>query len=173
MLIEDQKNNMESEVYLIGIRLSNNIAPELYTLVVCGNKDTPLFSDGKFIFFSSTDFVNVAFEMLDEKIKQKSTHPKELSLVVDIPLTLKLLRKNKLDKEATVLNCLNTLFDFLDFSKSDLSNNFKQILFGLTDHLTFHANFDDYLKEKQISRQEIVDAILWCIGSIFVRAKLL
>ena len=161
-------------VELIGFRLNRKSEnPNVYILITYGDEDIPLTSDGELIFLSSVDNVPFAFNMFSEKIKQQAVQPTEVSLILDIPLMLHLLENKAQDKDATIINCLNIIFDLLEYSQSKLPENYKQILYALADHLTFDSDIEAFIKQKQLTRTEIVNGVLWCIGAILTKTRLL
>lgn len=58
--------------------------------------------------------------------------------ICDIPSALKLVIEQEQDTDAVVLNCVNTLLDFVTTSPFDLSEEYR-ILRALADRLTFRG----------------------------------
>ena len=49
----------------------------------------------------------------------------------------------------------------------------KRILYDFADHLNIEEEFASFLDAEDIQRSEIVNAILWCVGAITVKSRLL
>lgn len=172
--MDENKDSFIDGVALIGFRLNKKSEmPEIYTLITYGDEDIPLHSDDELIFFSSVDNLPVAFNMYSEEIRRIAVQPTEISLVLDISLMFHLLRGEGQDKEATIINCLNIIFDLLKYSESELPDDYKQILYALADHLTFDSDIEAFIKQRQLTRSEIVNSVLWCIGAILTKSRLL
>ena len=49
----------------------------------------------------------------------------------------------------------------------------KNLLWKFADHLTFEKEFGQYLISNSISRESLIDALIWCLGAIASRSKVL
>ena len=162
-------------VYLIGFRINpDSEAPEFYTLVDCsGDKDRTLTVDNDLIFFAKLEQKQQAFELFSKNIKKGFAVSDEVDLVADLAGALYLIENEDLDDSAIILNLLNTIFDLLYSADKQLSDDKKSLLWGFADHLTFEKEFKQYLSSNSINRQSIIDAILWSVGAIVSRSKIL
>ena len=161
-------------VSLIAFRINpDSEAPEFYTLLVSREKDTALMVDDDLAFFIEFEHKQQAFELLEEQIKQDFPVPDEVDLVADLAATLYLIENETLDDSAIILNCLNTIFDLLYTINTNLSDERKNLLWKFADHLTFEKEFGQYLISNSISRESLIDALIWCLGAIASRSKVL
>lgn len=162
-------------VSLIGFRINPDSEElEFYTLVDCsGEKDRTLTVDNDLIFFAKLEQKQQAFELFNENIKKGFAVPDEVALVADLAGALYLIENEDLDDSAIILNLLNTIFDLLYSADKQLSEDKKSLLWGFADHLTFEKEFNQYLSSNAINRQSIIDSILWSVGAIVSRIKIL
>jgi hypothetical protein len=54
-----------------------------------------------------------------------------------------------------------------------MPTEYKQVLYALADNLNIDEEFASFLAEEDIQRSEIVNAILWCVGAITAKSRLL
>lgn len=83
--------------------------------------------------------------------------------ICDIPSALKLVIEQEQDTDAVVLNCVNTLLDFVTTSLFDLSEEYR-ILRALADRLTFRGDFGEFKQTRVLVR----NALLWCAGIVSI-----
>lgn len=162
-------------VSLVGFRINpDSNEPEFYTLIDCsGDKDRALTVDNDLIFFTELEQKQQAFGLFSEDIKRGFAVPDEIDLVADLAGALYLIENEDFDASAIILNLLNTLFDLLYSIDKQLSADKKSLLWGFADHLTFENEFNHYLSSNSINRQSVSDAIVWSVGAIFSRSKIL
>lgn len=161
-------------ISLIGFRINpDSEAPEFFTLLVGGEKDTALMVDDNLAFFIEFEQKQQAFELLDKQIRQDFPVPNEVDLVADLATTLYLIENETLDDSAIILDCLNTIFDLLHTLNKNLSDERKNLLWKFADHLTFEKDFGQYLISNSISRDSLIDALIWCVGAIVSKSKVL
>ena len=164
----------KEELWLFGFRIDpDRESPDVYTLILHGDKDRPLVADGQIVFFSRLELASSALNLGGIDIEQLGSVPKDVDLLCDLAKTLYLINSENIDPSATILNCLNTVFDLVRATGLSVPIQYKRVLYALADHLTFNREFSNFLFQENIARSTITDAILWCIGAIVSKAKLL
>jgi hypothetical protein len=167
------KHGQVEGVALIGFRLNPNTeTAELFTLMAFGFRDFPVKDDRQVVFFTKPALAHQAYERFPEEIRELGPPPSEVSLVCDIAGALHIIESKAHDDSATVLNCLNTLFDLIDATDLEWSTDYKNALQRLADHLTFDTDLTLFFGE-QVSRNHAIDALLWCVGAVTVNAKII
>lgn len=162
------------EIYLIGFRINpENREPEVYTILIFGETNRPILMNGHIVFFAKPELARLAIEISEPSLLQSISIPKDVELVVDIAETLYLISSEKIDPEATIINCLNIFVDLIKPLNISMPSLYKNKLNDLASHLTFEREFSDFLIQKQIDRSLITDAILWIIGVIVSKSKLI
>lgn len=162
----------EKTLWLIGFRIDpDNVNPQLYTLMIINEKDHPIIVDKQILFFTKPRLADKALELADPDIRKLGPAPKKVDLVCDIAQMLHLVESKKVDPSAFILNCLNTLFDLIRAWKYPMPPEYKRILHKFAGHLTFEKEFESFLIKEGISREEIFNALFWCIGVIVSKAK--
>ena len=161
-------------VSLIGFRIDpDSESPDIYTLMTYGAREVPIVVDGKILFFTSVSSVKVAYDFFSEEVKSVASVPSGTDAICDVAKALHIINHQDLDESATVINCLNTLFDLVAATQLAIPTAYKKLLYDLADHLTFDQNFAEYMTRLNLKRGEITNAVLWCIGAIVVDSKVL
>lgn len=159
---------------LVGFRINpNNEDPEIFTLIIYDGQDSPLMVDGQIVFFSKPELVSKAYDLCTDDLKALGSPPTDVDLVCDIAETLHIINHQNGDSASIVLNCLNTIFDLVQAANTNMPEEYKTILYGLADHLTFNHEFSDFLQQHSIDRETIINATLWCIGAVAVKSMIL
>ncbi|MFM9263953.1 hypothetical protein [Tychonema sp. BBK16] len=166
--------NQEKLLWLCGFRIDPETeAPNLYTLIAYGEQEPPLVAGGQLVFFSRPELAINALQLCDIDVTTLGMPPTEIDAICDIAETLYLLDAEDIDESDTIVNCLNTLFDLVKAILMPMPTEYKRVLYAFADHLTFEQEFASFLNEEDIQRSEIVNAILWCVGAITAKSRLL
>lgn len=160
---------------LIGFRVDpDRDHPDVYTLFVIGDKDEPLMSGGYILFFSNPELVDKALKLSDNNnTKQLGPPPQDVDLICDAAKSLYLIECEDIDQSATIINFLNILFDLVKATQLAIPEDYKRVLYGFADHLTFDVEFLTFLVQQNISRDMMRDAILWCIGAVVSKSRII
>lgn len=165
---------ISEKLYLFGFRIDpDREDPEIYTLFIYGEQERPLVADGYIVFFSQPDLAISALKLCKIDTSQLGMPPTEVALLCDIAEMLHLIRYKDIDDSATILNCLNTVFDLVKATLLPLPNDYKRVLYSFADHLTFEQEFASFLTQHEIERSMIENAIMWCMGAVMSKSKLL
>lgn len=171
MTNDQQNNEEETTLYIMGFHLGHHgYFESIYTFTLVSDTDRPLMLGDKIIFFSTLELATTALNLVTSDYKAP---PCDVSLVCDIPLMIKLIKTENIDNDSTILNCLNSFFDLLNALSINLIYDYKKVLFNFADHLTFHSEFSSFLHDNNIQRQELIEAVLWCLKHIFYGSSLL
>ena len=172
------KDTDQEAVALIGFRLDpQNESPDLYTLLIYGGEhDFPFVVNEQIIFFRNPQLsVKVASLLpsnMPSELRDKGITPTVPELICDIAKSLHIIESENKDDSSIILNCINIFTDLVPATGISMPAMYKDILNRFAGHLTFNREFGDFLRQENISRNEIIDAILWCIGAITVKVKL-
>lgn len=166
--------NPEKLLWLFGFRIDPDTeVPNLYTLIVYGEQEPPLVAGGQLVFFSRPELAINALQLCDIDVSELEKLPTQIDAICDIAETLYLLDAEDFDESATILNCLNPLLDLVKATLIPMPTEYKRILYDFADHLNIEEEFASFLESEDIPRSEIVNAILWCVGAITAKSRLL
>jgi hypothetical protein len=71
------------------------------------------------------------------------------------------------------LSVVNVLLDLVRTTGVKLDDRRKQALYAIADYCTFSKDLTKYLEEEgDYSSRELVDAVLWCVGAIVVKSRI-
>ena len=162
-------------LWLFGFRIDPETEiPNLYTLIVYGEQEPPLVASGQLVFFTRPELAINALQLCDIDVSELGKPPTQIDVICDIAETLYLLDAEDIDDESgTMLNCLNTLLNLVKATLTPMPTEYKRVLYAFADHLNIEEEFAGFLAEEDIQRSEIVNAILWCVGAITAKSRLL
>ena len=165
------------ETSLCGFRFDDdNEHPDLYTVLLQVRDDGPIVSRGRVVFFTRLELAPLALEMDDDPRVRALILP-ELSVdetyIFDMTEISQMIAREARDDTAMLVDFLNVLFDLVSATGIGLPSDYQRILFALANHMTVEREFASFLTHEQISRDQIRDAIFWCIGGIASRVIIL
>ncbi|MDM8526946.1 hypothetical protein QUF58_01935 [Anaerolineales bacterium HSG24] len=163
---------LEEQAWLVGFSINPTAdGPDLYTLIFPGEVDEPLSKDGYLLFFSNPNsapqFLNSSCEL-----NRSCQLTGEVDAVYDIAMMLDMLARKDTDTTATIVDGLNILFDLVKASNLSIPPDYQQTLYSLADHTTFNREFASFLTKQAIPRNTVIDGVLWCLGAIVSKAKI-
>lgn len=172
--VQTANPNPEKLLWLFGFRIDPETEiPNLYTLIVYGEQEPPLVAGGQLLFFNRPELAINALQLCDIDVSELKNSPTKIDAICDIAETLYLLDAEDFDESATILNCLNPLLDLVKATLIPMPTEYKRILYHFADHLNIEEEFASFLDKENIQRSEIVNAILWCVGAITAKSRLL
>jgi len=155
-------DKINRKMYLIGFKISGKLNKmNFYCLLLGDNEFTPLHKKQKIIFFKDIKLSVKAFKNSDLIDCYRGVLPKKLQMVCDLVKTEKLIESSNIDRQAVILNTLNMLDDLICFLKINIPKKYRVIIYSLLDRLTFYRTFGRYLKENNLRRKEILEAVMW------------
>lgn len=159
--------------WLIGFSINSNTKkPDVYTLFFPGEIDKPILIENYIIFFSNPDLATKAINLCDNNSENFIPPTGGIDAVCEIALALYYIENKDIDPNATIIYCLNTILDLINAIKFPIPAEYRQMLYNFADHLTFSQEITLFLKENNISRNELMNILLWCIGVIVAKSKL-
>jgi hypothetical protein len=162
----------EPTLYLIGFRIEPDIFdPQMYTIYV--NDDRPILCKGQPILFPRSELAASALSKSDCGASLIGPASTELYTVYDITEAIYTLNVRDEDTSSELLNLINLIFDFCQCTKEEMPECYRKDLVMLADHLTFNNPFSDFLRQHNLSRQALTDAVFWSIGMIIYSSKII
>jgi hypothetical protein len=160
---------------LLAIALDpDNPNPELYGAIHEAEKDVPLMIDDRIVFF--TDPAR-ASELIQKHGGAWVADPMDVekpSFWCDVAQALHFLSAGGIDTTASVLDAVNALLDLVRASGAEIEDRRRRALYSIADYCTINKDLTKYLEEEgDYSSNELVDAVLWCVGAVVVKAKIL
>lgn len=143
--------------------------PNVYTLFV--TEDSPLVSDDYIVFFDDPSLAAKAVEMYGDGIKDGLSQ--EVNLHCYVAESLYLINSEEVDPSATIINFLNILLDLVKAARLPMPEEYERLLGAFADYLTFDRELSTFFAQEGNMRSKVLDAILWCIGAVVSKSKLL
>ena len=148
--------------------------PDLYGLIYEGETDVPLMVDGRIVFFTDP---TRAHDLIQEHGAARIADHIDVAkpfFWCDVAQALHFLSAGRFDDGAAVLGAVNALLDLVRATGVKLVDRRKQALYAIADYCTFSKDLTKYLEEEgDYSSRELVDAVLWCVGAIVVKSRIL
>ena len=172
--VQTANPNQEKLLRLLGFRIDPETeVPNLYTLIVYGEPEPPLVAGGQLVFFTRPQLAINALKLCNIEVRELGKPPTQIDAICDIAETLYLLDAEDIDESGIMLNCLNALLNLVKATLTPMPTEYKRVLYAFADHLNIDEEFASFLAEEDIHRSEIVNAILWCVGAITAKSRLL
>lgn len=158
---------------MAGFRLDpTHEGAQFYTLLaVGGDNERPLTADGRIIFFTRTTLVHKALAM-DPSMAVLGTPPRDVETMCDVAQTMYLVNSQDDDSDGVVLDCLLIFDDLVRASQLSMPERYQGILTELAARLTEGQSLKKVFTNEAL-RQHVEDGLLWCVGAITMKAKLL
>jgi hypothetical protein len=148
--------------------------PELYGAIHEAEKDVPLTVNGRIVFF--TDPAR-APDLIRKHGGAWIADPIDVakpSFWCDVAQALHFLSAGGIDTTASVVSAVNVLLDLVKASGAELDDRRRKALYAIADYCTTSKDLTKYLEEVgDYSSDELVDAVLWCVGAVVVMARIL
>jgi len=161
------------ELVLLGVRLdAQHDGPQFYTLLaVGGDNERPIMEDGRLLFFTRPELAGKALA-LDPNLSQLGPAPQEIETFCDVAQALHLVNSQDADPEGVILECLLVFDDLVRATQLHMPDRYQGLLTELTARLTERARLRDIFSSHQL-REHVEDALLWCIGAIAAKSRML
>jgi hypothetical protein len=96
------------------------------------------------------------------------------TLWCDIAQALHHLSAGGIDTSASVVDAVNVLLDLVKACDTKMVDSRRRALYAIADYTTKSKDLTKYLEEDgDHSSRELVDAVLWCVGAVVVKARIL
>lgn len=172
-ILSSHKPHPHEELVLVAFRLDgDHDGPQFYTLLsVGGGNERPLIADGRLLFFPQPELGAKALT-LDADLKKLAPAPTEVETFCDVAETLHIVNSQDLDPDGVVLECLLVFDDLVRATKIHMPDRYQGLLTELTARLTERASLAQIFTSHFL-REHVEDALLWCIGAIAARARMI
>jgi len=159
---------------MIGIRLEfERETPEFYLLAFTGDSELrPLMQDGKILLMTNKRHTRMVAALAGCE-QAVATARKEDEVWFSVGRAVTVLREEPVDHWALILNTINLLDDLLIAVAVSPPPVHKAHLDQLADYLTFDRDLDAFFTTATFDRAEACNALLWCIGALFTRVRIL
>lgn len=129
--------------------------------------------DGRIVFFTDP---TRAPELIQKHGGAWGTDPIDVakpSFWCDVAQALHFLSAGGFDSGADVLSAVNVLLDLVRATGAEIDDRRKKALYAIADYCTFSKDLTKYLEEEgDYSSHELVDAVLWCVGAVVVKSRI-
>ena len=172
-IIGSRATERHEELAMAGFRIDpTHEGPQFYTLLaVGGDNERPLTADGRIIFFARTTLVHKALAM-DQSLAGLGNPPRDVETMCDVAQALYLVNSQDEDTDGVVLDCLLIFDDLVRATQISMPERFQAILTELAARLTEGQSLKKVFTNDAL-RQHVEDALLWCVGAVTMKAKLL
>jgi hypothetical protein len=171
-ILHAHRPHEHEELALIALRVTPyHEGYQFYTLLaVGGDNERPLTVDGSIIFFTDPKAASKALE-LDASMASLGPAPKHLESVCDIAEALYLVNSQDADPHGMLLDCLLMLDDLVRATRLHMPERFQGLLTELAARLAEGKQLKTIFSNPAL-RHHVEDALLWCVGAITVKAKI-
>jgi hypothetical protein len=148
--------------------------PDLYGLIYEGETDVPLMADGRIVFFTDPKRAQELIQQYGAPLVADKIDVAKPFFWCDVAQALYFLSAGGTDTDASVLRAVNVLLDLVKASGAKLADRRRCALYAIADYCTFNKDITKYLEEEgDYSSRELVDAVLWCVGAVVMKARIL
>lgn len=168
-----QPRQPHEELILVGFRLeASHEGPQFYTLLaVGGENERPVTVDGHILFFTRPELAATALA-LDTSLAQFGPPPGELETFCDVAEALYRVNSQTADPDGVILDCLLVFDDLVRATKLHMPDRYQGILTELAARLTEGTQLRSIFTNSAL-REHVEDALLWCIGAVTVKARMI
>ncbi len=162
------------DLYLVGFRIDPNAeGPQFYTLFALGGEnERPITTVGdRVVFFTRPELAGKALEIGDPSMQALGELPDELDMLCDVAHVLYLVNAESSDPDRTIHDCLEVVDDLVRATRISIPPGYQDALSDLMEHLSHSHMYGEYLRDHG-GRQRLEDALLWCIGAVAAKAKM-
>jgi hypothetical protein len=164
------------ELFLVGVRLQSHphelvlYALVLYYEAARGDRNRPLTSGGRIVFFKDPFYADQVLGTGDMAFRKYERAPRTVSYLYDLPGALQRIQYESSVDDASLLNVLNELADFVRASEYPVPHQYQHALNRFADWLTFSNDYTAFFESEKVSRGDLIDAMLWSVGAVVARS---
>ena len=172
-VLPSRQQHTREELILIAFRLDGrHDGPQFYTLLaVGGENERPITWEGRLLFFTRVSLAAKALA-LDPSLAKLGAPPEQIESFCDVAEALHLINSQDLDPDGVVLDCLLIFDDLVRATKLHMPDRYQGLLTELTARLTERQQLRRIFTS-HVLREHVEDALLWCIGAIVVKSRML
>ena len=158
---------------LLAVALDPDHEPELYGLIHESETDSPLTVDGRIVFFTDPARAPDLIRQYSATQAADKIDVAKPSFWCDVAGALHYLSAGGVDNTATVVDAVNVLLDLVKASGITMVESRRKALHDIADYCTTNKDLTKYLEEEgDHSSRELVDAVLWCVGAVVMKARI-
>lgn len=151
------ENKMKERIYVMEFLFSDK--KKVYNLMVFGEDDNyALMQNKRLLFFQC--FQEAIHYYTVNKLSKNFDLEKEIALSCKLPVVLNIVKEKEIDKNASVLNCINIFDDLLKTLKLEFPVRYKKSLYKMADYLTFRKDVTEFFNSTGYKRDFIIKGIL-------------
>jgi|SRR5215216_1754277 len=148
-------------------------SPELYGLIHEGETDVPLMVDGRIALFADPARAPELLQLYGAPLVADKVDIEKPFFWCDVAEALHLLSVGGIDAQASVLNAVNVLLTLVAASGIKLIDDRRRALHAIADYCTTSKDLTKYLEEDgEHSSRKLIDAVLWCVGAVAVKTRI-
>jgi hypothetical protein len=172
--IEEAEPAQTATFYLTGLRVDGRRdRPDFYTfLIEQGGQMLPLVHDGQVILFTNLSLAPEALVMAGIEVEFRSLSYENVYLI-DVSQTLFLLQSESVDERKIIANTLDFFARTLTTLGVGVPPVFADALIEFGNYVDHNTFYGDFIEQKKITRARTIDAIRWCLGTVFSLARIL
>lgn len=170
-ILHPNKPHAHEELALVALRVTpHHEGPQFYTLLaVGGSNERPLAMEGGIVFFTRPELASEALK-LDPSMLSLGPAPQEIESMCDVAEALYLVNSQDTDPHGTILDCLLILDDLVRASHLHMPERYQGLLTELAARLTEGQQLRNIFSNPSL-RSHVEDALLWCVGAVTVKAR--
>jgi hypothetical protein len=162
------------DLFLVGFRVDPAAeGPQFYTLFALGGEnERPITTVGdRIVFFTRPQLAKPALEIGDPTMQALGEPPEELEMLCDVAQAMYLVNSEDKDPDRTILDCLEMLDDLVRATRLSMPPLYQEALSDLVEHLMKTPMYSEHLRDHG-SRERLEDALLWCVGAVTMKSKM-
>jgi hypothetical protein len=148
--------------------------PDLYGLIYEGETDVPLMVGERIVFFTDPTRARDLIQQYGAPLIADKIDVAKPFFWCDVAQALYFLSEGGTDTDASVLRAVNVLLDLVKASGATMDDRRRRALYAIANYCTMNKDLTKYLEEDgDHSSDELIDAVLWCVGAVVVKARIL
>jgi hypothetical protein len=146
--------------------------PQLYGLIFEGETDVPLMIDGRIALFA--DPKRAAALVQQYGAPADKIDVERPFFWCDVAQALYLLSAGRIDHGTVVLDAVNALRTLVAATGLKMIYSRRRALHDIANYCTTSKDLTKYLEEVgDHSSRELIDAVLWCVGAVTVKSRII
>jgi hypothetical protein len=172
-ILSSRSNHAHEELMLVGFRLDGeHDGPQFYTLLaVGGDNERPIVAEERLVFFTRPELAPKALA-LDPSLAKLGPPPQQIETFCDVAEALHLVNSQNEDLDGVILDCLLIFDDLVRATHVHMPDRYQGLLTELAARLTERDSLRNIFTNYSL-RQHVEDALLWCVGAIAVKSRML
>lgn len=164
---------LKRELYLIGFRLDPSVeGPQFYTLIGTEEaNERPITKGDRILFFRNPADALKALTASDNGFRDVRPVPAELELLCDVSEALHIANAQNEDGDGFLFELIAVFDDLLRAVKLSVPAEYTAVLSALSERLGDTPEFANFLEESGLTRENLEDALMWCVGAVSVKSS--